>query len=299
MIEISVDLAIIIGIVLPIVLPSLLYIGVRRVNTEGNLYKYLVRPPQFQSENSNSLENSDMWTQIKIKLGFIYLGMALFLVSFVLSEFYEVIFDITLPVNQGSTGEMRTISSLAFLSLFNAGWVGSLPWYGWLPAPAGFGNYHDPWGWIFTTAAYTDNPNFLGTIVSVLFITSVMVGTVFLLPLVSRRIRESFVPSLIVFTTGMAVFTKTIVGGLGHAIALALGAQIPFGIRIVTGNLVPDLNEVVVVGFLFFIGLYFLFLIIGQRLWKIHYDDRRSRLGFLLYITIIYWIGLVLTIMVV
>lgn len=310
LLEITPDLANVIALLFPIIIVCVFFLIIPWMrdgsgSTLRRYVSYLIKPPRIGSNSSVELMENDIQSRtslmrkLKVKLFFVYLGIVLFLVSFMISEFYEVIFDMVLPVSQGSTGELRTVTSVVFLSPFNAGWIGALPWYGQLPAPAGLGTYHDPWGWIFATSAFTDNPNFLGTIVTILVMISFVVGMVILAPLALRRIRQSFLPSLFFYTAGMMIFSKSAVGGLGYALALALGAQLRFGINTVTGSMVPDLYEVITIGFLFVFALYAFFALVGQRLWKFHYDDTRSRLGFLLYITVIYWLGLLVTILVV
>ena len=302
--EIAPDIANIIALLLPIVIGCIFFLIIPMVrrgsgSTLRRYVSYLVKPPRLGSTEDGTQSRTSSWRDIKVKLFFVYLGIALFLISFMMSEFYEVIFDMAMPVTQGSTGEIRSLTSLVFLSPFTAGWVGALPWYGYLPAPAGFGNYHDPWGWIYTTAAYTDNPNFLGTMVTILLIVSFIVGIIFLIPLAFKRIRQSFLPSLFFFISGMMIFTKAAIGGLGHALALTFGAQLRAGIMIITGNMIPDLSEVVAIGLLIVFALYIFFAFIGHELWKVHYEDIKSRRWFLVYFTLIYWLGLSITILVV
>jgi hypothetical protein len=304
LLEIAPDIAGIIALLLPIVIGCIFFliIPVMRDGSGSALRRYvsyLIKPPRLGSTEDGTQSRTSLGRDIKVKLFFVYLGIALFLISFTMSEFYEVIFDLIMPVTQGSTGEIRTVTSIVFLSPFTAGWVGALPWYGYLPAPAGLGTYHDPWGWIFATSAYTDNPNFLGTMVTVLVMFSFIVGILFLIPLAFKRIRQSILPSLFFFTSGMMIFTKAAIGGLGHALALTFGAQLRVGIMIITGTMIPDLNEVIAIGFLIVFALYIFFAFMGRELWKVHYDDIRSRRWFLVYFTLIYWLGLTVTILVV
>ncbi|MHA2079482.1 MAG: hypothetical protein ACW99X_17970, partial [Candidatus Thorarchaeota archaeon] len=264
LLEIAPDIAGIIALLLPIVIGCIFFliIPVMRDGSGSALRRYvsyLIKPPRLGSTEDGTQSRTSLGRDIKVKLFFVYLGIALFLISFTMSEFYEVIFDLIMPVTQGSTGEIRTVTSIVFLSPFTAGWVGALPWYGYLPAPAGLGTYHDPWGWIFATSAYTDNPNFLGTMVTVLVMFSFIVGILFLIPLAFKRIRQSILPSLFFFTSGMMIFTKAAIGGLGHALALTFGAQLRVGIMIITGTMIPDLNEVIAIGFLIVFALYIFF----------------------------------------
>jgi hypothetical protein len=233
-----------------------------------------------------------------MRLGFVYLGIGLFLISFIIAEFYEVLLDIQLPVTQGSTGDERIVSSLVFQSPFIAGWIGSMPWYGSFPLPLGWGTYHESWDWIFFTAAVTDNPNFMGSVATLMLLMSFLVGSVFLAPLISKGLRKSFLSSLFFFVTGMAVLTKTTLGFLAQALVLFYGnAQLQIGALIVTGPMIPDLNEMVSWGLIFAVGLYILFSALGWKLWQQHYQDIKSRLWFLGFITVSYWLGLILMVL--
>ncbi len=261
---------------------------------------YLVKPPRIGSLKSqdDNLEgrSASLWREIKVRLYFVYLAIALFLVGFIISEFYQVMFDLSFPVTQGSTGAIRTVTSVVLMNPFEAGWIGAMPWYGQLPAPAGLGTYHTSWSWIFITAAFTDNPDFLNTMVMAMLSISIIVGLVLLAPLASKRIRHSFLPSMFFFLTGMTVFTKTAVSCFAQAMALALGSQIQYSIMIVSGDMIPNLIQGIAFGFPIVLAMYCLFGVISWKLWQVHYTDSRSRKWFLVFITLIYWLGLALTI---
>jgi len=306
--EFTIDQAIIIAIALPIVavcLISLVILCFR--NGSGSMLRrylsYLVSPPQIGShssvtpEDDKGQEHTARWREIKVKLFFFYLGTAIFLISITIGEFYEVIFDIILPVSQGSTEEMRILTSVIFQSPFSAGWTGSLPWYGQLPLPSGLGTYHESWSWIFATAAFTDNPNFLGSVVTLLLLMSIGVGFVFLLPLAIKRIRHSFLPSMFFFMTGMVIFTKAAIGCMAQVLALAYGnSTIQYGLLVITGDMIPDLSQVLAIGIPIILALFALFTLLGWKLWQKHYTDMGSRRWFMLYVALSYWLGLALTI---
>ncbi len=210
-----------------------------------------------------------------------------------IGEFYEVMFDLSYPISQGSTGEFRTVTSVIFQSPFNAGWVGALPWMG-------FTTYHETWSWIFFTAALTDNPNFFGSLVIVFLLISIGSGLVFLSPLVTKRIRHSFLPSLFFFMTGMMIFSKGAIGFIAQALTLAFGsAEIEYSSVIVTGEMIPDLVSVIAIGFPIILGMFAFFIVLGRKLWSEHYSDSKSRTWFIVYITLSFWLGLALTILVV
>jgi hypothetical protein len=308
--ELSVQQTITIAITLPIVALCLFILIIPWLrNGSGSKLRrylsYLVTPPQIRTSSEAQDDNLErrsslLKRELKVTLFFVYLGIALFLISFVIGEFYEVFLDILLPVTQSSTGEERIVTSVVFQSPFNAGWVGSFPWYGQLPLPVGWGTYHESWSWIFATAAFTDNPNFLGTTVTVLLLFSFLVGLVFLAPLAIKRIRHSFLPSMFFFMTGMTVFTKAAIGCIAQTLALWFGnAQIRIGVLTITGSMIPDLNEVRLIGFPFVLVLFAFFAVIGWRLWQVHYSDNKSRRWFIAYIALSYWLGLALTIIMV
>lgn len=296
--------ATIITITLPIVVVCLFILITPRLRKlSGSKLRryisYLVSPPRIGSYKSGSPDDNSerepksKWREDKVRLFFFYIGIALFLISFIIGEFYEVMFDLSLPISQGNTGELRTVTSVIFQSPFNAGWVGALPWMG-------FVTYHETWSWIFFTAALTDNPNFLGSLVIVLVLISIGGGLVFLTPLVTKRIRHSFLPSLFFFMTGMMIFSKGAIGLIAQALTLAFGgAEIEYSSVIVSGDMIPELASVIAIGIPIILVMFALFVVLGRKLWKVHYADSKSRTWFMVYIALSFWLGLALTVLVV
>ncbi|MFX1559846.1 MAG: hypothetical protein ACFFBL_04615 [Promethearchaeota archaeon] len=285
--------AVIVAIALPIVTICLFYLMIPRlkVGPGSRLRRYLSyldTPPRIETTQSPNMT----WRNDKIRLYYYYLAIVLFLVSFAISEFYEVMMDLLLPVSQGSTGEMRVALSVIFESVFSAGWIGSLPWTGVIA-------YHETWNWIFFTAAFTDNPNFLSTVVGILTLISMGVGLVYLAPLAIRRIRRSFFPSMFFFTTGMTIFTKAATSCLAYTLALAGGVELEYISMTATGSMIPDLLTVIGIMLPIVIAMFAFFIVIGQKLWKTHYTDSKSRTWFIVYIALSFWLGIALTIMVV
>ncbi|MHA2021063.1 MAG: hypothetical protein ACW96N_05065 [Candidatus Thorarchaeota archaeon] len=309
--ELPVFHAFIIAIALPVIVVCVFIIIIPwlRNGSGSKLRRYLsysVSPPRIGSLKAEAPEddadNKDvsLWREIKVRLFFVYLGIAIFLISFMISEFYEVMIDLLLPVTQGSTGEMRTVTSVVFQSPFTAGWIGAMPWYGSLPAPSALGTYHETWSWIFFTAAITDNPYFLESVVTVLLLISLGVGLAFLVPLAFKTIRHSFLPSMFFFMSGMAIFTKAAFSCFAYAWALVFGnASVQYGLLQVTGEMIPNLIDAIAFGIPIILAMFALFAVLGRKLWKTHYDDSESRTWFLVYITMSFWIGLALTILVV
>jgi len=302
--EFTYNQAIIIAIALPIIVLCLFVLVTPRVKNGSSskwrrYLSYFIKPPRI-GDNESEIPESDaegkrtsLWREDKVRLFFFYLGVALFLASFMIGEFYEVMIDLTLPVNQGSTGEYRTITSIIFQSPFNAGWIGELPWMG-------YSTFHETWNWIFFTAALTDNPDFLGHMVIALLLISMGVGLVFLSPLAIRSIRQSFLPAMFFFTTGMTIFTKVVAGYFAEALALVLlNVQLQYMHVVVTANMIPDLVLLLATGILFLLGMFALFIVLGRKLWRIYYNDPKSRTWFMVYITLTFVLGLALTIIMV
>ncbi|MGY5856300.1 MAG: hypothetical protein RTS72_06845, partial [Candidatus Thorarchaeota archaeon] len=135
------------------------------------------------------------------------------------------------------------------------------------------------------------------SMVIVMLLISVIVGLVFLAPLASKTIRRSFLPSMFFFLTGMMVFTKTALGSAAQAIALALGAQIQYGITIATGDMVPNLIQGIVMGLPVILAMFCLFVVLGWKLWKEYYQDSVSRRWFMFYVTMSFLLGLAIPIL--
>jgi hypothetical protein len=302
MLEIGVNIAVIIAIALPLIAFSLCILIIPSLrNSSGSRLRrylsYLITPPMIGSLKSNKPDS--LKRQIKVRLFFLYLGIAIFLISFMISEFYQAILDIMLPVTQGSTGAERIVSSVVFQSPFSAGWIGSLPWYGALPLPGIFGTYHEPWRWIFATAAFTDNPYFMETMLTVMLLFSVISGIVFLLPLASKTIRHSFLPSIFFLMVSMILFSKSAIDAVAQTCSLLFfDGQVQMGLIVVTGDMIPNLIQGILYGIPILLAMFALFSLIGWKLWKEHYPDTQSRNWFMLFIALSFWGGLALTIFV-
>ncbi len=301
--EFTVDQATIIAFALPIVAVCL-FILINPWLKKGGASKirrylsYLVSPPKIGSSGSTSLEDSEQvraarWRTTKVKLFLYYFGVALFLVSFMIGEFYEVMIDLLLPVSQGSTGEFRSVTSIVFQTPYNAGWIGALPW-------SGLVRYHETWNWIFLTSAFTDNPGFLLSVSIILLLISVVGGFVFLAPLATKRIRHSFMSSMFFFMTSMTIFTKVAISSLAYALALSFGnAELVYSNLVVTGSMIPGLLDFIAVGIPIVISMFALFIVLGKRLWRIYYTDTKSRNGFMLYIALSFCVSLAINIIMV
>ncbi|MFW9800727.1 MAG: hypothetical protein ACFFD9_09840 [Candidatus Thorarchaeota archaeon] len=299
----------ILAVALPVLLLSafvLLYPSLKnRSGSKARRYlSYIIRPPSISSLNSETSghapedQRKEFRRQLKVRLYLVYVGIAVFILSSMIAEFYHVLCDLSADVTQGSTGLSREWSSLVFLNPFDAGWLGSLPWYGSIPLPpANSAVLHDPWSWAFFTDTYTDNPVFFELRILQMLLATTIAGIVFLLPLGSRTVRESFVPSLFYFTTTMLIMTRAVFGCFAQAVSLGLGGSIQYGIMVVTASQFSDFNllAVILIGIPLLLALFAGFLRLGRRLWQIHYPgDQRSRSWFTLYVSASYWLSLLL-----
>jgi hypothetical protein len=291
--------ATIIAIVLPPIALFVSYMLIPKLqNRSGGRIRrylsYLIVPPRLEEPGAGSSQVSSLtWRNEKVKIYFYYLGVLLFLVGFVLGEFYEVMIDLILPVTQGSTGEMRIAYSIVFENPLSAVWTGSLPWIGTFA-------YHETWSWIYFTAAFTDNPAFLSSVSISLTLLSMAVGLAYLAPLAVPRVRRSFLPSMFFFVTGMTVFSKAAISCLAYALTLAFGnAELEYLTLVASGNMIPGLLSVIAMILPVVLVMLSLFVILGRRLWRNHYTDSRSRYWFSVYIALSFFVGFSLTVLMV
>ncbi len=233
---------------------------------------------------------------IAIKLALAYGGILLFVVGNLIAEFFLIFADVSRRITQGSTGAVRTWSSIVIENPFSGGWMGSLPWYTSIAHPlGGFDVYHDVWEWVYFTGAFTDNHAFFpDNLVSMILITSI-IGLLILLPLKSKRVRETYTFSLFYLVTSMLVITRSFFSCFAQAWNLQFnGAVIQFGLIVVNGNMTPFTNEVFILTIPFIILFYVLFMGIGWKLSRTHYSENTSyRRWFLVFLTLVYWMSLV------
>jgi hypothetical protein len=269
----------------------------------GKLCSYLTRPIPFESlageshAGMNSGEKRMFLTkQIVLRLIIVYVLLALFLLGSTIAIFYQIIIDLAMVIiDPGFVSKTWTV--IVIDSPFSGGWYGSLPWYGqrFLP-PAEAEVFHETWSWIFFSAGITDDATFFRGATQLILIPTILLSLLFLLPLGIKSIRESFLPSLYLFNAGMLVSTRGIFGCFGQAWNLEFNnVYIQYGLRIVTGGQLQVTTEMAVISTLLVVilALYFVFLIIGGKLWRCHYHDhKRSYLLFMLHVTLSYWFSL-------
>ncbi len=95
----------------------------------------------------------------------------------------------------------------------------------------------------------------------------------------------------------MLILTRAIFGCFAQALGLGLGGSIQYGIMVVTARdfMGLDLLSLLIVGIPILLALFGGFLYLGRRLWRIHYpNDKRSRRWITLYVSVSYWLSLLL-----
>ncbi len=254
----------------------------------------MLKSPSIEMKNESSDVASVEQTQLSVYkivtiLSFVYLGLFLFIIGNMLGVFYTVMGDVLEAVNQGATGDSRIILGIEFLDPFNAGWTGSLPWYGSYPLPlAGTAVYHDTWEWIYFTGFLWGNSDFFNNMLNEVILFTFGVGLLFLLPLLYGPIRRSFIPSLFLFISGMYVTSTALLRCLAQIVTLGyLGDTIQFGFY--EQSIVGEYSAAVpiIVGALIPYVLLFaaVFPLLGYKLWRGLYPGcRRSAAWFALYI---------------
>jgi hypothetical protein len=245
----------------------------------------LMHPPSFWSplDTSTSQEQPTGVSRKHLSflscLAFLYLYIVLFVLGNIVGVFYSVATDISRSVTQGGTGLPRIVTGVLFQDPFHGGWTGDLPWYGALPLPLkGMNTYHETWEWIFFTGYFAGEDFFLSMVQNVIGLTFIA-GVIFLLPLLVRRIRTSFVPSLVFFFVGMTMATRALFGCFAQALELGyFGDTLQFGLLQLSGAAVPlDVLNIVIFTLLPFVGLMFvLFPVLGYVLWKQHYPGNKQ-----------------------
>jgi len=307
LLELTISQATAIAILIPIVsvtITASLYLIANRnpSNRLGRLASILTRPIPLKSLQSDNAESSSVNVQSHLRKQLvnryflILLLLVLFLVSNLLATFYHIMSDYAINIiDPGFVSS--TWMNIIIESPFNGGWYGTLPWYGdrFLP-PEGAIVYHETWNWIYFSAGITDDPTFFMGATNIVLIMTSLIGLVFLLPLITKPIRNSFSQSLFFFLTGMLVSTRGIFGYFSQAWKLEYGSSyLQYGSRLVTSGQLQVTTEAAIISNLFpIIGiLCAIFVVVGGLLWKKHYPNhRRSYLLFMVYIAISYWVSL-------
>jgi hypothetical protein len=309
LIELGVQLAIITAIALPILTVCfviLLEPSLRKQSPRGvkHYLSYLFIAPEilsFEDQNAaqpvSDIQKTRLRNQLLVRLGYIYLFVSLFVICNILAQFYLVADDLLQPVTQGGTDFVRTWVSITIYGPFIGGWKGSLPWYGYsLLPPLNGSTFHETWRWISFTQAVSSNSSIFGSSFSFLLITTVLTSTMFFVPLLLKSIRKSLVPSLFFYSTGVLIMTKSVFACLGQSLRLIFGETITYGVITInstTGQLLPNLHLAIVVCSALIIVMFFITIVLGRKIWHIHYpDNEKSMRWFISAIMIVYWLSL-------
>ncbi|MFW9918309.1 MAG: hypothetical protein ACFFED_01805 [Candidatus Thorarchaeota archaeon] len=240
--------------------------------------------------------------EVMLRLLAIYLVIGVFLLSNLLGTFYHIMGDVLNDVGQGSTGLLRTWSAVVFTTPFSGGWMGTFPWYGYgLWPPSNLAIYHEPWSWVYHTAALAGDPSFFPGMAIDLILIPIVVGVILLLPLARRSVRNAFLPSILHLHISLLVMVSGLFNCFAQAFRLAfLGETLVFGLYEVSASDLNGLPLTMVSSILpILFVIFLLFLGISYKLGKVHYpDSKRSGVLFILNTTVLYWLSLVLTIIV-
>jgi hypothetical protein len=321
--------AIVIAIIIPIIITAfsflISYLAKKNTNSWINKFaKFLTQPIQFKSilENPgiNKLPETKtrkiIGKEILKRMNLVYFIIGIFLFCSFLSELYQVLADRTLlyiftQIVEGTSPPTSVWSSIIIESPFSSGFTGFQLWYDMYPNPILFEQYyHRTWEWIYYTSGLYNNlfPNmqyeFFGqpvntmvyTYSSLIMVFTTIIGTIFLLQLLWRDIRESFYASLFFFEAGMIIGTKGVFSCFAEAWKIEVnGKLLQYGAYVISRGTIAA--EWVILGLLpIILGLYFLFLWIGKKVWQIHYSQTKSisKKSFLIFVSINYFLALII-----
>ncbi|UCE09305.1 MAG: hypothetical protein JSW61_10035 [Candidatus Thorarchaeota archaeon] len=258
----------------------------------GRLVSFLINPFSDGVPKQGDRAGPSM----KLKLA--YLSIIVFLSSNLIGAFYYIMADVAIPITQGSNGLARTISIVILQTPFHGGWIGTLPWYGGFPLPlGGIDLFHEPWSWILFTSVIGDNPDLFSEIGSELVLYTLIVGIVFLIPLLIKPIRKSFAPSMFLLTTSMVVSTRAILGCLALVLKIGyFGGTLQFGTFVLDGSQMTGAVPAIIGAIVpWALGIFAGYLCLGFLLSRTHFrEQRRSQYWLLAYVAIAYWLGLII-----
>ena len=302
MILITPSLAIVLAFLIPIlfylILGMVIYSGRCKFNNKfGGFAKILNNPILTNTtENTDGIQESPA---INSSLILFFVGMVVFIIANILATFYVTLIDVIQVItvdNEGIAG------SVAFISLddpFHGRWFGSLPWYGGYPMPLlGQDVPHETWEWILFVGIAWNNLVFLeGRIVDI-NINLMIMSLFFLLPLLLRPVRESFIPSILLFVSGTLIALRGIFGLFVKTISILY-----FATYLEMGDMSYGLLEMGAESFiqiivtslsLILVGLV-LFTVLGTRFWKSHFNETEiSTKWFALFHILVYLSSLLL-----
>ncbi|NHK30358.1 MAG: hypothetical protein FK730_03340 [Asgard group archaeon] len=246
----------------------------------------------------------------------IYYIIGIFIFCSFMGELYQILTDRALViiftrVIDGASPPESVWTSTVIDSPFSSGFRGYSTWYGMYPNPILPVNYFQrTWEWIFYSSGLYNNlfPNmqyeFFGESVntlvygfsSLIIVATLLIGGLFLMQLLWKGIRKSFLASLFFFEAGMIIGTKGIFSCFATAWQIEVnGKLLQYGAYIISRTTIAA--QWVILGILpAIIGLYFLFLWIGKKIWQIHYSESQSlsKKSFLISVSINYFAALLI-----
>lgn len=295
LIELTVNQAVILAYTVPLVaFVSTILMDMYLKRTESgrlnSIFSFILHPFQF---SKNESDTSDMRKHLLLFLGLMYTTIFIFLMVNIIAELYFVLGDAAFPVTQGSTGATAQISKIVIENPWWSGWYGDLPWYHGYPYPLpGTSTFHNTWEWILYTAFFVDNPVFLENFIFSINVLTLLAASVYWLPLLLRRIRDSFIPSFFFLSAGIFTYIRPSFGLFAQAYSfqfegdvLQFGA-IPRGGTEFVGNTAMSLMSSSILQIIL-IGVFF--IVAGGFLWKRHYDkSMKQSLRFMFMLAIGY-----------
>lgn len=262
---------------------------------------HLVKPPQVEAlERSDEstqdieLQKTHVKKQLILRLFVIYLAIIVFFLANFIAEYYHIMADVTQLLTQGSTGLSREWYSIVFLSPFQSGWTGYLPFYGSMPLPPlGVQLYHGTWEWPFWVEAFTDNPDFFSILVVNRLQNTALIGIIFLIPLAIPFIWRSFVPSMFLLTTAVLILARPLFGCFAQAVQLLFfGDVLQYGYLATTIANYPHFNwpQFFTYSAILLVLLFALFFAIGWILSRNHYPgNRQARIWYSIFVIVTFW----------
>ena len=321
--------SIIIAVVIPILIIALSFLisYLAKKNSNFWIYKvarFLCKPTQFKlmlnrpdlNEYPETKTRKIVGKEMLKRMNLIYFIIGIFLFCSFLSELYQVLADRTLlyiftQIFEGTAPPSYVWSSVIIESPFSSGFTGFQMWYDMYPNPILFEQYyHRTWEWIYYTSGLYNNlfPNMqyeffdqpVNTIVytysSLIMVFTIIIGTLFLLQLLWKDIRESFFVSLFFFEAGMIIGTKGVFSCFAQAWQIEVnGKFLQYGAYVISRSTIAA--EWVILGLLpVILGFYVLFLWIGKKIWQVHYGQTKSisKKSFLIFVSINYFIALII-----
>jgi hypothetical protein len=281
MILITPSLAIILAFLIPIsfYLIIVLIVYSRRCefkNRFGRIAKILSNPTFINTaEESDSIQEK---TAISSSLILFFVGIIVFVIANILATFYLTLIDVIQVITVDNEGVAGSVSFISLEDPFHGTWWGSLPWYGSYPMPL-LGNDvpHETWEWILFVGVAWHNFTFLDYRILDISTNLMIMSLFFLLPLLLKPVRKSFIPSILLFGSGTLIAVRGFFGLFIKGISVLY-----FGVTLDMGHAsygLPDMvaevfTNVVMSSLLIILVGLLMFSVLGTKFWKSHFKER-------------------------